>query len=112
MALGITENIPTNIATLQVLAVKQTWVTDNITGIHCNIFIHSFIYVFVINLTHFKATAYNKTVLTLIKCNTTNFNYSDTDAIISKGINNYMCIKEKELFVIGGSYSSATFRNI
>jgi hypothetical protein len=104
MALGITENIPTSIATLQVLAVVQTWVTDNTTGIACKInliFLHNVMY---------KAPVQAKNPLTLIKCNTTNFNFSDTATIVSKGIDKYMCIKEKEQFIVGGAYSSNVFK--
>ena len=55
-------------------------------------------------------TIANSTKLELVKCGTEYFNYSNKAEILSKGINNYLCIKNKTWMSTGGVFTTNIYQ--
>ena len=47
--------------------------------------------------------------LEMVRCGLDNFNHTDKEEMILKGIENYQCIKNKSEFFIGGTFLADTF---
>lgn len=63
-------------------------------------------------MNHFVDPSLEFKELTLVKCGTTEMNYTIVSEITFKGIDDLLCIKEKEEFVIGGTFRSEVYQTI